>query len=189
MLSDLAAALGQVPERVELLQVGQWHRADLQEADRVLLLLTEGVLEQPSLGVLQDVIAWDAARSQDRIVCIFSTGTAAGWSFGCEAQQQAPTDVQACLNDHEAICYRARDDDGPNRHEFGAMIAQILAKLGAGVLPVSGIAETSAPSSPLRDELALLRREKEEALARLAEQDARVRRLEARLASFEGGAC
>jgi hypothetical protein len=139
--------------------------------------------------VLQDVIAWDAARSQDRIVCIFSTGTAAGWSFGCEAQQQAPTDVQACLNDHEAICYRARDDDGPNRHEFGAMIAQILAKLGAGVLPVSGIAETSAPSSPLRDELALLRREKEEALARLAEQDARVRRLEARLASFEGGAC
>lgn len=187
MLSDLAAALGQVPERVELLQMGQWHRADLREADRVLLLLTEGVLEQPSLGVLQDVIASDAARSQDRIVCIFST--AAGWSFGCEAQQQAPTDVQACLNDHEAICYRARDDDGPNRHEFGAMIAQILAKLGAGVLPISGVAETSAPSSPLRDELALLRREKEEALARLAEQDARVRRLEARLASFEGGGC
>ena len=185
MLSDLAAALGQVPERVELLQMGQWHRADLREADRVLLLLTEGVLEQPSLGVLQDAIAWDAACRRDRIVCVFST--AAGWTFGCKAQQQAPADVQACLNDHEAICYRPRDDSGPSRHEFGAMVAQVLVKLGAGAtpLPVMDTVERSAPSRSVCEELAALRREKDEALARVAEQDAHMRQLETQLAIFK----
>lgn len=185
ILADLTTALAQVPERVELLQITELQRADLQRADCVLLLLTEGVLEQPSLGTLQDVIAWDVACSRDRIVCVFST--AAGWTFGCKAQQQAPTDVQACLNDHEAICYRARDDSGPSRHEFGAMVAQVLIKLGAAAtpLPVMGTVERSAPSRSVHEELAALRQEKDEALARVAEQDAHVRQLEAQLAIFE----
>lgn len=185
MLADLTTALAQVPERVQVLQIAELQRGDLQRADCVLLLLTEGVLEQPSLGVLQDAIAWDAACRRDRIVCVFST--AAGWTFGCKAQQQAPADVQACLNDHEAICYRPRDDSGPSRHEFGAMVAQVLVKLGAGAtpLPVMDTVERSAPSRSVCEELAALRREKDEALARVAEQDAHMRQLETQLAIFK----
>ena len=177
MLADLHVAMAHVSERVTL-EVIEDDQPDLTGADCVLLLLTEGVLTQPSLGVLQETIRLDAAAQQDRIVAIFSAD--AGWEFGCDAQRQAPADVQSCLNDHEAICFRKKDDEGPGRHEFGAMISQLLTKLGAGpaALPVAGDADP-APPRTMREQLAVKD-------AALAAKDARLMELEARLASFEG---
>ena len=70
-----------------------------------------------------------AAEQRDRIVAVFST--AAGWEFNCEEHTQASDEVRACVEDHEAIAYRAPELGGASRHEFPAMVAHLLAKLAA----------------------------------------------------------
>ena len=76
---------------------------------------------------LEEVIRHDKEAQQDRIVAVFSEDD--GWYFGCDEQKSASDEVQACLNEHEAICFRPKDE-GPNRHELPAMVGQLLAKLG-----------------------------------------------------------
>ena len=70
----------------------------------------------------------DSEADTDRLVLAYSEH--AGWSFGCAEQFAAPIEVQAALNDHEAISYRPRDDYGRSRHEFPAMVAELVRRLG-----------------------------------------------------------
>ena len=139
MLTDLQAALVAVPERVSLVD-----ESELPSADRVLLLLSSQVLapDSASLRQLEATIRLDKASDQDRIVAVFST--AAGWEFGCEEQTTASAEVQACLNDHEAVCFRPRDPGGPHRHEFQAMTEQVLGKLGVATRS-EAVLERQAP--------------------------------------------
>lgn len=113
-------------ERIEFLD----ESADPASADRVLLLLTKGVLHGTSLDWLIQTIEEDARKGQDRVVAVYSQDK--GWHFGCEEHKTASATVQAYLNDHEAIAFRARDPGGRGSHEFPAMVAQLGKNLGAG---------------------------------------------------------
>jgi hypothetical protein len=144
--------------------------ADVVSADRVLLVLTPGVLQPPSLELLLEVIRVDKEAGQDRIVAVYCEE--AGWRFGCDEQTQASAEVQACLNDHEAITYRRKDPAGASRHEFPAMAAHLRAKLlgpggggGGAAVGVRG-GEAAPPLAGVRDRLAAAER-------RLAAQEAR----------------
>ena len=77
--------------------------AELATADRVLLVLTAGVLTPGSatLQKLEDVLLQDRTSSTDRFVAIFSEQD--GWKFGCAEQKSAPAEVQAALEQHEAL--------------------------------------------------------------------------------------
>ena len=106
---------------------------DLRTADTVLLLLTKGVLCGDSLEQLQDTLRVDMDAQQDRIVAMYSE--TAGWLFGCEEQSRAPVEIQRCLQNHEAITYRAPDPGGRHRHEFQAMVAHLVSQLRASGSP------------------------------------------------------
>lgn len=110
----------------------------LATADRVLLLLTRGVLEQPSLGQLQQVLEQQSIDDhKDRIVALYSDEEEDGsaWTFGCEEHRSAPAQVKACLDEHEAITWRPHDPDGPGRHEFPAMVGHLVEKLTPSAQP------------------------------------------------------
>lgn len=126
MLSDLKEEMVDLADRVTLTE----DPAELRKVDRVLVLLTAGILQQPSLQQLEEVIQIDKAAQQDRIVAMFSE--AAGWKFGCDEHTCTPLEVKACIDDHEAIAYRAKDPGGPSCHEFPAMLTQLLGKLRVG---------------------------------------------------------
>ena len=66
--------------------------------------------QQATLEQLEGVLRHDAAANHDRIVTVFSEP--AGWTFGCDEQLQASPEIQQCLSNHEAICYRAPDEGG-----------------------------------------------------------------------------
>jgi hypothetical protein len=76
---------------------------------------------------LEQVIATDKAASRDRIQAIYSKR--AGWEFGCSEHKAAPDAVRSCLDEHEAMEFRPRDDSGPCRHEFPAMVEHLLLKM------------------------------------------------------------
>ena len=99
----------------------------LSEADRVLLLLSSGVLEvgRTQLRQLLDVLTLDENK-HDRLVAVYSEE--AGWSFGCAEQKAACKEVQDALNDHEAITYRPKTQ-GRLRHEFPVMTEQLVMTL------------------------------------------------------------
>jgi hypothetical protein len=104
----------------------------LHNADSVLLLLTPGVLQEPSLGQLQQVLAQSMEDHKDRLSVLFSQYD--GWTFKPKAveHQNAPTAVQACLDQHEAIAWRPPDPDGRHRHEFPAMVDQLVKQVTPG---------------------------------------------------------
>ena len=78
------------------------------------------------MNYLETVLVLDQETRQDRIVALFDPGT---WDFNSEEKNQAPKLVQDCLNSHEAIAFRARDLNGPTKHEFPAMMKQLRKKL------------------------------------------------------------
>jgi hypothetical protein len=99
----------------------------------------------------------DQDQQEDRIVAMYNSE--AGWQFGCEEQKKSSEQVQACLNGHEAITYRAPGPEGSSRHEFPAMVAHLVAKLGAAgaaggdksrevaaVQPIAGVRDRLAQS-------------------------------------------
>ena len=149
-------------------------------------MLTKGVLQSPTLEQLEGVLRHDAAANHDRIVTVFSEP--AGWTFGCEEQLQASAEIQQCLSNHEAICYRAPDDGGRCCHEFPAMIRRLEASF-TGTLHHSeannsvaadghngdGVAGVGQPSTEVESSLRQKLKEQEELLA---EQDQRIRELE-----------
>ena len=60
----------------------------------------------------------------------------AGWCFGCDEQKTAPKAVKDAIDEHEAVAFRPRTE-GRSRHEFPAMMAQLLAQLTKGALPTA----------------------------------------------------
>ena len=100
---------------------------DVVSSDRVLLILTPGVLQPPVVRHLMAAIARDRVLQQDTIVAVFSES--AGWRFGCEEQRNSSEAVQACLNEHEALAYRSPDPGGANCHEFPAVAEQLLSRI------------------------------------------------------------
>lgn len=167
----------------------------LADVDRVLVLLTAGVLQPPSLQTLMRAIALDKAQSRDRIVALYSE--LAGWQFGCEEHKTAPLDVQSCLDEHEAIAYRPSDPSGSTRHEFPAMIQQLLSKLGANRGPRGGTLQrepsTVVPVAGVRDRLASCERALavnavalEDAQALVQRQASELAKLRAHMSSAEG---
>jgi hypothetical protein len=111
--------------RVYMKSSGYLHFSkDINAADCVLLLLTQNVLHPPSIHVLEQGIAIDKDMSRDRITAVYDES--AGWRFGSNEHTEASAAVQSCLNEHEAICFRHPDPDGPKRHEFAAMMEHLL---------------------------------------------------------------
>lgn len=95
----------------------------IRAVDRVLLILTGGVLQSPCLAVLEEALLVDEETNKDRLICVFIEEL--GWTFGCQEQKSAPEAVQAAILNHEAIRYRA-NSEGRCRHEFGTMCTKIL---------------------------------------------------------------
>ena len=148
---------------------------DLAAAEQVLLLLSEGVVDAgtDSLQQLQAVLTQDnadAAIEEDRIVAVYD---GASWEFSCDAQKSAPADVQKALNDHEAMVFRSGAIEG-RRHEFEAMVRELLKKLGCGAR--GGEVRLAAATGRKSGEVERLRNE-------LAERHDRTKELE-REASF-----
>ena len=104
----------------------------LAMADGVLLLLTDGALDPAAATMeqIQEVLAHDATTGKDRLVAAYSE--AAGWKFGCTAQQQADPAVKQMLDQHEALVCRRPDPAGRSRHEFRAMVQELVRIGGEG---------------------------------------------------------
>jgi hypothetical protein len=194
MLGELRDALAHT-DRILLTQ----EPADLATADRILLLLTAGVLSGLPLVQLVQALDRDKGQQEDRIVAMYSSE--AGWQFGCEEQRQSSEQVQACLNNHEAITYRAPKPEGSSRHEFPAMVAHLVAKLGAaGAVGGDESREEAAvqPIAGVRDRLAQLETrlvkaemDAQEAIMALKKQlstQGRLAQSETRLVQSENGA-
>ena len=148
LLSDLEVALAQpryvhevLGRRLEAFLT--FDRADLDTADKVLVLLSPDVLKpgSTSLELLEQALALDKEQGRDRIQAIFEPRT---WRPGLE-QATAPREVQACLAAHQPLAYppphgpppesggccggddvQARQDE-----EFKAMLKQLLQSLTA----------------------------------------------------------
>jgi serine/threonine protein kinase len=114
------------------------HAKNPDEADCVLLFLSEGVLEivkgNPckSLEALEAVLRKDDQYHKatqlfcDRIVTIMDEAT---WQFDCDEQKSAPEQVQACVRDHEAITYREKDNGRlrPDHLDFTGPVKSVAA--------------------------------------------------------------
>eukprot|EP01043_Picozoa_sp_COSAG02_P013272 COSAG02_NODE_528_length_20698_cov_6.231710_10_plen_1229_part_00 len=124
------------------------------EGGAALLLLTSGILSPPCLERVQNMIPQAPHGSPnsyvavDNIVAMYAPDS---WHFGCPEQVSAPPEVQAFLNDHEAITYRSKS--AGSSHEFAAMIDQLISKLGlssqinhtleeALVTPIAGVRDS-----------------------------------------------
>ena len=125
MFTDIKGAFANIVDKDSVVLTDE---SELATADRVLLLLSKGVLKSPTLQQLEEVIRLDATAKKDRIVALFSEQ--AGWRFGCDEHQTATMEIKDCLDAHEAISYRPKDPTGPHRHEFPAMFSHLLAVLG-----------------------------------------------------------
>lgn len=106
--------------------------------DKVLLILTSGVLESPTLDVLEEALLMDEGTNRDRLSCVFIEEL--GWTFGCQEQKSASEAVQTALVNHEAIRYRAKSE-GRCKHEFGTMCTKLLEVLRKETL-TSGLSRT-----------------------------------------------
>lgn len=129
MLADLTEALeAETSGRLTVTR----NAAELETADKVLLLLSADVLTPPALDQLEEALRVDKEKNKDRVCAVFDED--AGWRFGCPEQKSASAAVQNCLTAHEALAYRPRDRSNrlPNRHEFPAMARNLLQNLGAG---------------------------------------------------------
>ena len=102
----------------------------LADADKVLILLSEGVLEGTHLSQFEEALAQDRAKGADRVVMVCRTSSE-GWVFGAEENPEiaaAPAEVQQALNGHEAMTFRAPSNSG-SRHEFPALLKNLLDRL------------------------------------------------------------
>jgi hypothetical protein len=113
----------------------------LADADKVLVLLSEGVLQGQQLDFLIQALAQDAAMHIDRLQTVCRTELE-GWVFGSANPEvaAAPAEVQSALDAHEAVTYRAPSQRG-SKHEFPTMIDHLLGLL----VPASGAGGGAAP--------------------------------------------
>ena len=127
--------------------------ADVDSAEKVLLLLSEGALKGTSLEKLRRAIAKDRAAREDRLVLVCRTKEE-GWSFAANENAEvagAPDEVRTALNGHEATTYRA-PSTGASRHEFLAMLQHLLGRLlkgkaSAGFVGAAASAGAAVPTA------------------------------------------
>ena len=105
---------------------------DAPNSDRVLVLLLPGIMEGRSLQLWLEMMAVDERAStekhkQDRFVLMYSAPS--GWDF--DVVQSAPSQVQECVREHDAIPYRP-SNGGSTHHEFTAMAEELAKKLQGG---------------------------------------------------------
>ena len=142
MCDELVGALNRAPSG--LLAVSEDAQA-VDSADKVLLLLSEGVLRGDSLARLRLALAKDRASQIDRLVLVCRTKME-GWNFDKKENaeiREAPDEVQAALENHEAITYRA-PSQGASRHEFSIMVDNLMRRL----VP-EGTRKTTNPVAPV----------------------------------------
>ena len=106
-------------------------RDQIAEADHVLLLLTEKILQQPCLDQLREVMLRDRVYGCDRLTMIYSEDKLKyGWEFNCDEHRACAErypQVKAALDDHEAVIFK--EIDARNRHEFPAMRDHLLEQI------------------------------------------------------------
>ena len=122
--------------------VAEGSQQALTDADKVLVLLSEGALQAERLEDIVKALEQDRTDSTDRIVMVCRTASE-GWVFGSANPEVAvaPASVQQALNEHEAMTYRAPNEAGGSRHEFPALLRHLLGRLA----PSSGA--TGAPDT------------------------------------------
>lgn len=160
MHADLKQGLQSFPDRIELMPENQ-SQAQLDTADRIILLLSSGLLQEPALSTLEATVRFDAEAGQERMLPIYYPGD---WTFGGREHMSAPEQICAWLNEHEALCYRPKDDSGGmSHHEFGVMLDHMLVKLGAVAGTATGSTEDGKvvplPIATVREKLASAERE------------------------------
>jgi len=103
--------------------------AAVGEATKVLLLLSPGVLAPGSDSLLRivEVRAADKANKTDRFVIVYDPAV---WDFAGAEKQGADADVQDVIDNHECVTWRPPTTAG-SRHEFPAMVNELLIRLGA----------------------------------------------------------
>ena len=90
--------------------------------------------------------------------------------------------MQEDLDAHEAICHRLRDPGGRSRHEFPAMVAQLLLRLGTQPAAPVTAAAPEPEQTPVTDPTTLVGAAEVEALrAQLRAQDAEIADLQQQL--------
>jgi hypothetical protein len=165
-------------ERVKLLDVSEDAQA-VDSADKVLLLLSDGVLQGDTLASLCRVLEADRAARMDRLVLVCRTKQE-GWSFDKEENKDlrdAPDEVRTALKDHEAITYRSRSTQA-SRHEFPAMIGHLMNRLlPRGGFSVAGTQQDTPVAAPVPT----VRQQLEDALRVAAEREAENERLRSAL--------
>ena len=201
MVADLTEGLA--ARRLEL--VVSDDPAALAAADKVLLVLSAGVLSGRSLAQLDEVLRLDKDSGTDRLTAVYSGP--AGWSFGCDEQKAAAPHVRGALEDHEAATYRPQAEAGGgrggrhyrSRHEFPAMVAELARRLGGQAAGAEGEEEPEPelmvvqPLGPeeerqaaavraQKDAIELLHRELNRKDATIEEKDATIEEKDAALA-------
>jgi hypothetical protein len=159
MFADLKQGLQSVPDRIELM-LDVHSQVQLHTADRIILLLTSGVLQEPSLSQVEAVLRFDAQTRQDRMLPVYYPGD---WTFGGNEHTSAPAQICTWLNEHEALCYRPKlESDGSSCHEFGVMLDHMLVKLGASAGSVTSPTQVQPLEiATVRQKLACAERELE----------------------------
>ena len=130
MADILVAALQRTSKNI----IVQEDPTQLLSADKVLVLLTENVLNGDKDSCLLDLIKIIETDKQiggglDRLIFVCQT-EAKGWIFGNQRNPDiasAPKCVQEALNDHEAVTFRSNR----YRHEFTAMVEHLQEKIVA----------------------------------------------------------
>ena len=134
MLTDLEEGVREA-NLESLLEFRHWSNAGLDRtstahfssADKLLLLLSEGVLTQPLLvEQLEKAVQGDRQQHRERLCIIYGDS----WHFGGPETQAAPEAIKLCFELHEALTYRPRDPQGRLRHEFPAMLRRLMQSLG-----------------------------------------------------------
>lgn len=114
-------------------------------AERVLLLLSAGVLREGSRSLqrLQKALQADLQAGKERLVVVCSA--AAGWDPAGDEHRAAPEVVRDVLGRRRAIVYRPSDQGGRCQHEHPAMIDELLRRL---VDPADDEPATSMSANP-----------------------------------------
>eukprot|EP01043_Picozoa_sp_COSAG02_P002145 COSAG02_NODE_49_length_45106_cov_298.436177_2_plen_965_part_00 len=103
---------GSLQGRARLSYCSQEHldswSSEIDTADKVLLLLSAGVLDKRCLvKQLEHVLLHDLAGNGDRDRVIMLHGE--DWRFGCVSQMNAPPVVRTWIESHESLSFRPRD--------------------------------------------------------------------------------
>ena len=137
------------PDCIQLILCTDATDAEHTNADKVLVLLSDGVLAQSVLvESLEQSLRADQEQDLERICVVYDENS---WSFGCPAQQTASDGIRNCLESHEALTFRPKASEGDYlRHESPAMVRRLLHNMQVYAANQSAVvaAEQAAPPTP-----------------------------------------